>query len=110
MDVTETLPNDPTVLKQLIVQIKREAADALEVQPKRHEAEIEAVFRRFYGPMSERFDPKQLLMFGVVMDSIPLDEQAIEAESGEKLTTRRVQHKHGRAKLPKSLPRIPVEN
>ena len=139
MDATpiKTLPDDPAMLKQMLMlerlqraaevaardqqlaqreavieQIKREAADALEAQRKKHEAEMEAVFRRFYGPKSERFDPRQLLMFGIVIDSLPLDEQAIEAESGEKLTTRRIQHKRmkpGKA-LPESLPRIPIEH
>jgi transposase len=117
MDATDTLPDDPAILKQLLAereatieQIKREAADAIEALKQKHQAEMEAVFRRFYGPKSERFDPRQLLMFGLVIDSVSLDEQAIEAESGEKLTTRRVQHKHGRAKLPESLPRIPIEH
>ncbi len=41
---------------------------------------------------------------------MPVDENAVEAESGEKLVTRRIQHKHGRAKLPESLPRIPIEH
>jgi transposase len=121
MDATDTLPDDPALLKQLLMQermlrdaaieqIKREAADALAALKQKHEAEMEAVFRRFYGPKSERFDPRQLLMFGIVVDALPLDEQAIEAESGEKLTTRRIQHKHGRAKLPESLPRIAIEH
>lgn len=117
MDATDILPDDPALLKRLLIernaqieQIKQEAAAALEAMKQKHQAEMEAVFRRFYGPKSERFDPRQLLMFGIVIDSVPLDEQAIEAESGEKLTTRRIQHKHGRAKLPESLPRIPVEH
>ena len=125
---TTTLPDDPSLLKQMLMQerlqraaevaardqqieqVRREAADALDAQRKKHEAEMEAVFRRFYGPKSERFDPRQLLIFGTAIDTLPLDEQAIEAESGEKLTTRRIQHKHGRAKLPESLPRIPIEH
>lgn len=117
MDAIDTLPDDPALLKQLLAareatieQIKREAADAMEALRQKHQAEMEAVFRRFYGPKSERFDPRQLLMFGVVIDSMPLHEQAIEAESGEKLTTRRIQHKHGRAKLPQSLPRVAIEH
>jgi len=117
MDATDIFPDDPALLKQLLIernaqieQIKQEAAAALEAMKQKHQAEMEAVFRRFYGPKSERFDPRQLLMFGVVIDSLPLDEQAIEAESGEKLATRRIQHKHGRAKLPESLPRIPIEH
>jgi len=119
MDATPitTLPDDPAMLKEIIAQrdamieqIKQEAADAMEAERQRHQAEMEAVFRRFYGPKSERFDPAQLLLFGIVIDSMPVNENAVEAESGEKLVTRRIQHKHGRAKLPEALPRIPVEH
>ncbi len=95
---------------QQIEQIKREAADAIEAMKQKHQAEVEAILRRFYGPKSERFDPAQLLLFGIVIDSMPVDENAVEAEAGEKLVTRRIQHKHGRAKLPEALPRIPVEH
>jgi len=125
---TTTLPDDPAMLKQLlmqerlqravevaardqqITQIKEEAANQIEALKQKHQAEVEALLRRFYGPKSERFDPAQLLLFGIVIDSMPVDEKAVEAESGEKLTTRRIQHKHGRAKLPESLPRIAVEH
>jgi len=124
MDATATLPDDPALLKQLLAQrntelvqrdamieqIKREAADALEAQKQRHEAEVNAILRRFYGPHSERFDPRQLLLFGLVMESLPVDTAAVEAEAGEPLKTRRIQHKHGRAKLPEALPRIPIEH
>ncbi len=41
-------------------------------------------------------------------ENIPVDEKVVEAESGEKLTTRRFHHKHGRQKLPEHLPRIEV--
>jgi transposase len=34
----------------------------------------------------------------------------VEGESGEPLKTRRIQHKHGRAKLPEALTRIPIEH
>jgi len=124
MDATLTLPDDPALLKQLLLQertllaqreamieqITREAADAIEALKQKHQAEVEALLRRFYGPKSERFDPAQLLLFGIVIDSMPVDEKAIQAASGEKLVTRRIQHKHGRAKLPEALPRIPVEH
>jgi transposase len=131
MDATSTLPDDPAILKQLLVereqqlmqraaevaardqqiaQIKEEAAGTIEAMKLKHQTEVEALLRRFYGPKSERFDPAQLLLFGIVIDSLAVDENAVEAEAGEKLTTRRIQHKHGRAKLPGSLPRIPVEH
>jgi transposase len=121
MDAADTLPDDPILLKQMLLQerarlqaqieqIRQEAAAAMEAERQRHQAEMEAVFRRFYGPKSERFDPAQLLLFGIVVDSQAVDADAVKAESGEKLTTRRIQHKHGRAKLPESLPRIPIEH
>ncbi len=108
----------PTILlKQLLMeersrseQVKQEAADTIEAMKQKHQAEVEAILRRFYGPKSERFDPAQLLLFGIVIDSMPVDEQAVEAESGEKLVTRRIQHKHGRAKLPEALPRVAIEH
>jgi transposase len=93
-----------------IEQIKREAAETIEAMQQRHKAELDAVLRRFYGPHSERFDPTQLLLFGLkVAEQMPVDEKAIEAEAGEKLKTRRINHhKHGRRELPAHLPRIEI--
>jgi len=123
-------PDDPALLKRLIAerdaqivrrdavieQIRAEAAEQLEAQRLRLEAEkkaaIDAILRRFYGPRSEPFDPTQLLLFGLaVAPGTPVDPNsdeasAIEAESGQKLATRRINHpKHGRRKLPDHLPR-----
>ena len=124
----EQLPDDPTLLKQLLIaelaerdatiarrdamieQIKREASEQIEAERLRHQAELAAVLRRFYGPRSERFDPMQLLLFGQRVDTMPLDVPSIEEEAGEKLTTRRVRHKHGRNHLPDHLPRVRIEH
>ena len=90
-------------------QLKREAAERIEAMQQQHKAEMAAVLRRFYGPRSEKFDPRQLLIFGLaVADQIPVDEKVVEAESGGKLKTRRVHHKHGRRKLPDHLPRVEI--
>ncbi len=115
-DGIDQLPDDPILLKQMIVRIRAEAAEQLEAQRLRLEAEkqaaIDAILRRFYGPRSEAFDPTQFLMFGVtVAPETPIDPAwdeatAAEAESGQKLTSRRINHhKHGRRKLPDHLPR-----
>jgi transposase len=121
------LPDDPALLKRLLVErqaehdalvdrIRQEAAELLEAQRLRLEAEkkaeIDAILRRFYGPKSERFDPRQLLLFGLRVDTMPLDEPNIAEESGQPLTTRRVRnrHKHGRQQLPEHLPRIEIEH
>jgi transposase len=115
------LPDDPVALKRLLLseraerfrqldQIKREAAERIEAMAQRHKAEMDAILRRFYGPHSERFDPTQLLLFGLkIAEQMPLDGKVVEAESGQKLSTRRINHhKHGRGKLPEHLQRVEV--
>jgi len=144
MICVEQLPDDPAILKRVIV----EQHSQLEVIRSQHETEKEAAIRaavaaeiqaavgaavqaaveeavakttrevtayflrRFYGPRNERFDPRQLLLFGLKIDEMPLDEASIAEESGEELTTRRVakRHKHGRRPLPDHLPRIDIEH
>jgi len=131
----ESLPDDPTLLKQLwsqervdhesaIERIKNEAADHLAEQlealrlqmeaEKKAEikAAVDAVLQRVYGPKNERFDPTELLLFGQPIEEQPLDEPSIVEESGEPLTTRRItkKHKHGRNPLPDHLPRIEIEH
>ena len=129
----EQLPDDPALLKRTLVEqhARHEAekaaairaAVAAEIQAAVDEAvqaavakaikETTALFlRRFYGPRNERFDPRQLLLFGLKIDEMPLDEASIAEESGEELATRRAakRHKHGRRPLPDHLPRIDIEH
>ena len=76
-------------------------------------AAIQSLLRRYYGPRCESFDPRQLLLFGQLIDTMPLDVASIEAEAdGEKLVTRRAKnrHKHGRQQLPEQLERIEIEH
>jgi transposase len=136
----EQLPDDPATLKRMLVERDSQleviharhatekeaairAAVAAEIQVAVDEAvqaavakaikETTALFlRRFYGPRNERFDPRQLLLFGLKIDEMPLDEASVAEESHEELTTRRVakRHKHGRRPLPDHLPRIDIEH
>jgi transposase len=138
----DDLPNDVVLLKQFIVQrehvfdeerrqhekqlraerdeliarIKEEAARQLAAQAERHAAELKAaiaaLLRRYYGPRSETFDPRQLLLFGQHVDHAPLDLASIEEESGGQLVTRRAKNrdKHGRQQLPEQLERIEIEH
>jgi transposase len=100
------LPDDPAPLKRIIAERDR----YIEAMEQRHKAEMDAVLRRFYGPRSEKFDPTELPLFGLsVAGQVPVDAEVVQAESGEKLKTRRVNHhKHGRGALPDHLPRIEV--
>ena len=124
------LPNDPILLKRLLVErdtlidqirqesselierIREEAAERMEQLEAQHKAAIEALFRRYYGPRCEKFDPRQLLLFGWKVEDLQLDASSVEEESGEPLETRRVKrrHKHGRQQLPESLERIEIEH
>lgn len=103
-------------LAEQVERVKEEAAEQIEALRQRMEAEkkaaIEAILRRVYGPKNERFDPRQLLLFGRPVEELPLDEPSIVEESGQELTTRRIvkKHKHGRNSLPDHLPRIEIEH
>jgi transposase len=134
-----TLPDDPALLKQfifeerqqreaLIARIREEAARQLEAEvaclEAKHAAErqaaidaavkaaVLAILRRYYGPRSETFDPRQLLLFGQMVEQLPVDEASIAAESGEPLATRRIKnrHNHGRQALPEGLERLEIEH
>jgi transposase len=133
-----TLPDDPALLKRLFIEERRErdrqlaeresliqrirveAADQIErLQAERQaaidaavKAAVAAILRRYYGPRSESFDPRQLFLFGQVVEQMPLDEESVEAEAGEKLATRRAKnrHNHGRQQLPAGLERIEIEH
>lgn len=76
------------------------------------EATTAVLLKRFYGPKNERFDPRQLLLFGERIDQLPLDETALTEEAGEKVVTRspRKKHPHGRSPLPEHLPRLDIEH
>lgn len=119
----DELPDDVALLKQLLVdreslitRIREEAAAQLAAERERHVAELKAaiaaLLRRYYGPRSEKFDPRQLLLFGQCLDGAQLDTASIENESGEPLVTRRVKNrdKHGRQQLPDCLERIEIEH
>ena len=123
----EQLPDDPLVLKRVLMEelqrrdaaierIRQEAARQMESLRQQMEAEhkaiVAAILRRYYGPKSERFDPRQLLLFGQAVAALPLDEASIAEEAGEPLLSRRVKkrHPHGRQQLPEHLERIAIEH
>lgn len=105
----EELPNDVNALKRIIIEQQEQQQAAIDAAVK---AAVAAILRRYYGPRSEKFDPRQLLLFGQRIDGLSLDEKNIEDESGEKLITRRVKRrdKHGRQQLPEYLERIEIEH
>jgi len=142
MTCIEQLPDDPALLKRVLLaereqfnakcdhikqeaaaqrqevveRIRQEAAAQLDALREKLEAEkqaaIAALLRRYYGPRCERFDPRQLLLFGETLDAMPLDQASIEDEASEEFTTRRVRKlsKHGRRPLPDHLERVKIDH
>ena len=121
MLAVDELPDDPKTLKEIlfrelaakdaaIEQIKREAAERIEAMELTHKAEMDAILRRFYGPRSERFDPTQLLLFGVAVAACRWTNQR-RAEVRPK--ARHAPHQAAQAwppPLPERLPRITIEH
>jgi transposase len=105
------LPDDPILLKRLIVERNRAIAQRDESiqllsqdnQLLRHR--LAALLRSSYGPRAERFDPRQLLLFGLLVPRIefPATGSTLKSKSPNR-------SKHGRQKLPDHLPRLPIEH
>jgi len=66
---------------------------------------LAVLLRSSYGPRAERFDPRQLLLFGLL---VPPVESAAPASAPKRKGGNR--SKHGRRKLPDHLPRLPIEH
>jgi len=107
MAAVEELPNDVESLKRLLLEERAQRQVAIDEAVK---AAVAAILRRYYGPRSESFDPRQLFLFGQQIVDSPLDAASVEEESGEPLQTRRPRHKHGRQQLPERLERIEIEH
>jgi transposase len=99
-----TLPDDPAVLKSLILQLFET------LQKERHDRErlerhLDLLLRRFYGRTSEKFDPNQGLLFE--RDAEPSPPAAPETASSEPSPpSSSNRHKHGRGRIPDHLERV----
>src|SRR5580704_4886410 len=91
------LPDDPILLKQLLVERDKTIAQRDESiqllnqdnQLLRHR--LAALLRSSYGPRAERFDPRQLLLFGLL---VPRIESLAPAYTSRSKSPNR--SKHGR--------------
>jgi transposase len=113
------LPDDPVQLKRLIVERDALLAQRDTVIAQRDESiqllsqdnqllrhRLAVLLRSSYGPRGERFDPRQLLLFGLL---VPRIESSAPAQSPGKSPSAN-RSKHGRQKLPDHLPRLPIEH
>lgn len=130
-DAALQLPDDPQVLKCLIAQrdamISQERAAHAQTLARRDETistlrednallqhRLNLLLRASYGPRAERFDPRQLLLFGLRVPPIEPMEGEAWADTmpgpADQVPARPARKPHGRRKLPEHLPRIRIEH
>lgn len=104
-----TLPDDPVVLKQLVVQLFEELQTA-KAALQRQEHHMHLLLRRLYGGTSEKFDPQQGLLFdpqrekeASVEDDTPAASAPVASNSNGAKRDR-----HGRGRIPETIQREEV--
>ena len=107
------LPDDPALLKQMILEL----LDAL--QRSQHECaglqhRLDQLLRRLYGPKAERFDPNQPWLLPELANTDatePPQPATTAADPPEAATPAKPKRPgHGRQKLPADLPRRRIEH
>ncbi len=97
------LPDDPAVLKQLVMQLLEELRSA-HARLERQEHHMDLLLRRLYGSTSEKLDPRQ----GVLFDAPP-GEGALPAGQPVSPPTApavaKNRDKHGRGRIPDKIER-----
>jgi len=119
------LPDDPILLKRLIIERDEIIANCNQTIAQRNSAvaqrdesiqllsqdnqllrhRLSALLRSSYGPRAERFDPRQLLLFGLLVPRIEFPAAGSTQKSKSPNRS-----KHGRQKLPDHLPRLPIDH
>jgi transposase len=101
-----TLPDDPVVLKQLVVQLFDELQKA-RAALQRQEHHMHLLLRRLYGSTSEKLDPHQALLFDLQAEG---DESKPVAPAASEPTTPPTTNRdrHGRGRIPENIQREEV--
>jgi transposase len=92
------LPNDPTILKALVVQLLEELRQA-HARLERQEHHLHLLLKRIYGSSSEKFDPHQGMLFDAQADA----EEAAASPPAPPPVARAAsknRDKHGRGRIP----------
>jgi transposase len=99
------LPDDPAVLKQLIAQLFEELRIARE-RLERQEHHMHLLLKRLYGSTSEKFDPRQ----GVLFDAQGGEPAAavsppVPPPAASSIPKAKNRHSHGRGRVPDKIER-----
>lgn len=114
LDTTQ-LPEDPGVLKQLVLQLYESLrSERAELEQLRQN--FDALLRRVWGPKSEKANPNQPLLFDISPDpdvlaglSTPVDGATDQDDEAEAPAKRR-KGAHGRRRMPENIERTVVEH
>jgi transposase len=101
----ESLPDDPVVLKQMILQLF-EALQEARHDRERIEHHMDMLLRRLYGRTSEKFDPRQGVLFDVSRENVEETPAAAEPNPTPASNGSANRHAHGRGKIPDSITRV----
>ena len=104
-----TLPDDPLVLKQLVIQLFDELQKA-KAALQRQEHHMHLLLRRLYGSTSEKFDPQQALLFDPRPEGEkPAENEPVPPAATESTTPRTANRdRHGRGRIPEKFQREEV--
>jgi transposase len=99
------LPDDPALLKALVVQLLEELQKA-NARLERQEHHMDLLLKRIYGSTSEKFNPQQ----GVLFDPRPGEAETAPSTTVPPTTSpiSKKRDKHGRGRLPDKLRREEV--
>jgi len=105
------LPDDPALLKALVVQLLDQLRQA-RAQLERQEHHMHLLLKRLYGSTSEKFDPRQ----GVLFDAAAGEEETLAASPPLPATdalpaspsTSKNRDRHGRGRIPDTIQREEV--
>ena len=99
------LPDDPALLKALVVQLLEELQKA-NARLERQEHHMHLLLKRIYGSTSEKFSPQQ----GVLFDPRPDQPETVPSTKAPPTTSAvsKKRDKHGRGRLPDKLRREEV--
>jgi len=106
------LPDDPAVLKQLVVQLLEELQKA-NARLERQEHHMHLLLKRLYGTTSEKFDPRQGVLFDgqaggdEAATGPPVPPPAMDAPSASSPASKN-RDKHGRGRIPEQIEREEV--
>ena len=96
------LPDDVAVLKALVVQLLEELRSA-QARLERQEHHMHLLLKRIYGSTSEKFDPRQ----GVLFDAQAAEEAAASPPPAAPPVAKH-RDRHGRGRIPEKIQREEV--